>query len=304
MATANHVSRSIRERPPAGPWSSTSSRRSAPLPGGLQPDLPRARLGQSGRRRNLVPHARDRSCTPFVKRKSAGRDVAGIGIVNHARPSSSQSKDEQAVSPAIVWQSRQSQPQVEALLCARHGDGLPSTNWPRCRRLFHSNETGVAPRGEPDLRIERNPMNCSPAHRFLAALESNQAKCTQRRFQCLQNDALRTSDARMVTEPLHDLAIPLQMLPTSSQARVSPVLPHPLFGAEIPVSGIAGDHRPRSSGRPAPPRGGQEALEVRDRLIPPAEHRHELKDQPTSCSRPSPGRSRAGRLRTRGLGLH
>ena len=78
----------------------------------------------------------------------SGRDVAGIGIVNQRETLVVwDRKTSTAVSPAIVWQSRQSQPQVEALLARGMGDGLPEHDGSRPGRLFHGNETCLAPRG-------------------------------------------------------------------------------------------------------------------------------------------------------------
>ena len=58
----------------------------------------------------------------------SGRDVAGIGIVNQRETLVVwDRKTSNAVSPAIVWQSRQSQPQVEALLTRGMGEVYQST---------------------------------------------------------------------------------------------------------------------------------------------------------------------------------
>ena len=60
--------------------------------------------------------------------KVSGRDVAGIGIVNQRETLVVWDRETSiAVSPAIVWQSRQSQPQVEALLARGMGPLYQST---------------------------------------------------------------------------------------------------------------------------------------------------------------------------------
>ena len=58
----------------------------------------------------------------------SGREIAGVGIVNQRETLVVWDQESgQAVTPAIVWQSRQSQPQIEALLARGMGATYQST---------------------------------------------------------------------------------------------------------------------------------------------------------------------------------
>ena len=140
-------SRSTRERPPAGPWSSTNLQGRSRWPGSRRPRSIPTPVG-SIRTQPKSGLRRSRQLAPLSNMRLIGNDIAGIGIVNQRETLVVWDRETStAAAPAIVWQSRQSQPQVDALLDSRHGPGLPKQDGPGPGRLFHGVETGLAPRG-------------------------------------------------------------------------------------------------------------------------------------------------------------
>ena len=177
----------------------------------------------------------------------SGRDIAGIGIVNQRETLVVWDRAlGTAVSPAIVWQSRQSQPQVEALLARGMGPVYQSTTGLVPDAYFTASK--LAWLLEEDLSVRRR----AESGELLAGtvdswllwnLTGGAVHATD------VSNASRTMlfDIRTLqwsTNLVQDMAIPAQMLPhVVASAAVSGLTVPKLFDAEIPLSGIAGDQQ-------------------------------------------------------------
>ena len=150
------------------------------------------------------------------------------------------------MSPAIVWQSRQSQPQVEALLTRGMGPAYQSKTGLVPDAYFTASKLAWLLEDEPDLRrrAEAGELLAGTVDSWLlwnltggavhATDVSNASRTMLFDIQTLEWSA----------ELLQDLAIPPQMLPrVVASAGVVGLAAPELFGAEIPVSGIAGDQQ-------------------------------------------------------------
>ena len=177
----------------------------------------------------------------------AGRDLAGIGIVNQRETLVVWDRATgTAVSPAIVWQSRQSQPHVDALLARGMGSVYQRTTGLVPDAYFTASKLAWLLEDQPALRrrADAGDLLAGTVDSWLLwNLTGGAVHATD------VSNASRTMlfDIRTLDwspELLQDLAIPRLMLPRLvSSAGVAGVTAPDLFGAEIPVSGIAGDQQ-------------------------------------------------------------
>jgi glycerol kinase len=177
----------------------------------------------------------------------SGSDIGTIGIVNQRETLVVWDRETStAVAPAIVWQSRQSQPQIEALLA-------------RGMETAYQDRTGLVPdayftasklawlleeNGDLRRRAEAGELLAGTIDSWLLwNLTSGAVHATD------VSNASRTMlfDFRKLewsADLVQDMAIPPQMLPrVVASAGISALTAPELFGAEIPVSGIAGDQQ-------------------------------------------------------------
>jgi len=181
------------------------------------------------------------------KARLSGGEVAGIGIVNQRETLVVWDREtSKAVSPAIVWQSRQSQPQVEALLARGMGPAYQSRTGLVPDAYFTASKLGWTLEDRPDLRrrAESGELLAGTVDSWLLwNLTAGHVHATDvsnaSRTMLYDIEALEWS-----SELLEDMAIPRQMLPeVTSSAGIAGITAADVFGAEIPVSGIAGDQQ-------------------------------------------------------------
>ena len=269
MGTANHIL--------ALDQGTTSSRaivfdqfgREVSGPAANDPDLSPPRLGQSGCSRNLdydAPNSSRRTSTGGVIRRRSRwhrhREPArNARCLGSARRAQRRLRDRLAEPPEPA--------SVEALLTEAWAAYQSKTGLVP-DAYFTASKTCLAPRGQPDLRrrAEAGDLLAGTVDSWLL-WNRPEARCTPPTSPTPRERCSSTSDSRMVGRALQDMAIPLQMCPGGGQ-RGSLVTAPELFGAEIPV-GLPAINRPRSSGRPASPRGGQEHLW--DRFLSAHEYR-------------------------------
>jgi glycerol kinase len=176
-----------------------------------------------------------------------GPDVAGIGIVNQRETLIVWDRETStAASPAIVWQSRQSQPQVDALLARGMGPAYQSRTGLVPDAYFTASKLAWLLEDQPDLRhrAESGELLAGTVDSWLlwnltgGAVHATDVTNASRTM-LFDIQALDWSP-----ELIRDLAIPPQMLPrVVSSAGVAGFAVPQLFGTEIPVSGIAGDQQ-------------------------------------------------------------
>jgi glycerol kinase len=177
----------------------------------------------------------------------SGHDVAGIGIVNQRETLVVWDREtSNPVSPAIVWQSRQSQPQVEALLARDMGATYQRTTGLVPDAYFTASKLAWLLEENADLRrrAEAGELLAGTVDSWLLwNLTAGAVHATD------ISNASRTMlfDIRTLewsTILIQDMAIPPQMLPrVVASAGISGLTVPELFGTEIPVSGIAGDQQ-------------------------------------------------------------
>src|SRR5215213_2987176 len=177
----------------------------------------------------------------------SGSNVAGIGIVNQRETLVVWDRDtSSAVSPAIVWQSRQSQPQVEALLTRGMGPNYQSKTGLVPDAYFTASKLAWLLEGDPSLRrrAESGELLAGTIDCWLLwNLTGGAVHATD------VSNASRTMlfDIRTLewsSDLVHDMAIPPEMLPrVVASAGLSALTVPELFGEAIPVSGIAGDQQ-------------------------------------------------------------
>jgi len=176
-----------------------------------------------------------------------GSDIAGIGIVNQRetlivwdRATSG------AVSPAIVWQSRQSQPLIDALLTRGMGPAYQSKTGLVPDAYFTASKLAWLLEVQPDLRrrAESGELLAGTVDSWLlwnltaGAVHATDVSNASRTM-LFDIQALDWSP-----ELIQDMAIPRQMLPrVVASAGVTGFTVPQLFSAGIPVSGIAGDQQ-------------------------------------------------------------
>jgi glycerol kinase len=177
----------------------------------------------------------------------SARDIAGIGIVNQRETLVVWDRETSAaVSPAIVWQSRQSQPQVAALLSRGMGPTYQSTTGLVPDAYFTASKLAWLLEEDPSLRrrAEGGELLAGTVDSWLLwNLTGGAVHATD------VSNASRTMlfDIRTLewsTDLLQDMAIPPQLLPRVVASAGGSALTAPeLLGGEIPVSGIAGDQQ-------------------------------------------------------------
>jgi glycerol kinase len=176
-----------------------------------------------------------------------GADLAGVGIVNQRETLVVWDRETSEPSaPAIVWQSRQSQPQVDALLTRGLGPAYQRKTGLVPDAYFTASKLAWLLEDQPDVRrrAEAGDLLAGTVDSWLLwNLTGGEVHATD------VSNASRTMLFDIETlewsaEILKDMAIPLQMLPrVVSSAGVTGLTAPDLFGAEIPVSGIAGDQQ-------------------------------------------------------------
>jgi glycerol kinase len=177
----------------------------------------------------------------------AGHEIAGIGIVNQRETLVVWDRATgTAAAPAIVWQSRQSRPQVDALLARGMGPAYQRRTGLVPDAYFTASKLSWLLEEHPDLRrrADAGDLLAGTVDSWLLwNLTGGAVHATD------VSNASRTMLFDIQTldwspELLQDLAIPPSMLPrVVSSASVAGVTAPALFGAEIPVSGIAGDQQ-------------------------------------------------------------
>ncbi len=176
-----------------------------------------------------------------------GRDIAGIGIVNQRETLVVWDREtSKPAAPAIVWQSRQSEPQVEALLARGKGPAYQCKTGLVADAYFTASKLAWLLEDQPDMRsrAESGELLAGTVDTWLLwNLTGGAVHATD------VSNASRTMLFDITTldwspELVQDMAIPRQMLPelVSSSGRAGVTAPG-LFGTEIPVSGIAGDQQ-------------------------------------------------------------
>jgi glycerol kinase len=174
-------------------------------------------------------------------------DVAAIGIVNQRETLVVWDRVTSApVAPAIVWQSRQSQPQVEALLARGMGPAYQCKTGLVPDAYFTASKLAWLLEENRDLRrrAEAGELLAGTVDSWLLwNLTGGAVHATD------VSNASRTmlfdiQTLEWSTDLVMDMAIPPQMLPrVVASAGISGMTAPELFGAEIPVSGIAGDQQ-------------------------------------------------------------
>jgi glycerol kinase len=176
-----------------------------------------------------------------------GNEIAGIGIVNQRETLIVWDRETStAAAPAIVWQSRQSQPQVDALLERGMGPAYQSKTGLVPDAYFTASKLAWLLESQPDLRrqAEAGDLLAGTVDSWLlwnltagaihATDVSNASRTMLFDIQTLDWSA----------ELVQDMAIPRQMLPqVVSSAGVAGITAPDLFDAEIPVAGLAGDQQ-------------------------------------------------------------
>jgi glycerol kinase len=176
-----------------------------------------------------------------------GSDIAGIGIVNQRETLIVwDRRTGRAAGPAIVWQSRQSQPQVAALLTRGMGPVYQGKTGLFPDAYFTASKIAWLLEDQPELRLraESGDLLAGTVDSWLlwnltAGVVHATDVSNASRTMLFDIQALDWSP-----ELIQDMAVPRQMLPrvVSSVGIGGFAIPQ-FFGAEIPVSGIAGDQQ-------------------------------------------------------------
>jgi len=175
----------------------------------------------------------------------SGAQVAAIGIANQRETLVVwDRKSGRPVAPAIVWQSRQSQPQIAELLSRNVGPMYQRITGLVPDSYFTASKLAWLFDGQPELRrrAENGELLVGTVDSWLIwKLTEGRAHVTD------ATNASRTMlfDIRAhdwSEDVLADLAIPRQVLPqVVASAGFVATVSAAHFGAEIPVTGIAGD---------------------------------------------------------------
>jgi glycerol kinase len=176
-----------------------------------------------------------------------GTNIGGIGIVNQRETLVVWDRQtNSAISPAIGWQSRQSQPQVEALLARGMGPAYQSKTGLVPDAYFTASKLAWLLEDQSDLRrrADAGELLAGTVDSWLLwNLTGGAVHATD------VSNASRTMLFDIQTldwspELIQDMAIPHQILPqVMSSAGVAGFALPQLFGAVIPVAGIAGDQQ-------------------------------------------------------------
>ena len=177
----------------------------------------------------------------------SGRDLAGIGIVNQRETLVVWDRESStSVSPAIVWQSRQSQPQIEALLTRGMGPAYESKTGLVPDAYFTASKLAWLLEDEPSLRrrAEAGELLAGTVDSWLLWNLSGGAVHATDVSNASRTMLFDIQTLEWSAELLQDLAIPHSMLPrVVASAGVLGLSAPKLFHAEIPVSGMAGDQQ-------------------------------------------------------------
>jgi glycerol kinase len=183
----------------------------------------------------------------LAQAKLTGQDVAGIGIANQRETLVVWDRlTGEPVAPAIVWQSRQSQPVIEALVFRGMSPMYQRTTGLVPDAYFTASKLAWLLDERPEIRRRANDGELLAGtidSWLLWRLTAGAVHATD------ASNASRTMlfDIRALdwsSQLLADLAIPRQMLPrvVPSSGLIGATSPE-YFGAEIPVSGVAGDQQ-------------------------------------------------------------
>jgi glycerol kinase len=176
-----------------------------------------------------------------------GRDIAATGITNQRETLIVWDRNSSSpVAPAVVWQSRQSQPQVDALEARGMGPTFQSVTGLVPDAYFTATKLAWLLQDYPELRrrAEAGELLAGTVDSWLLwNLTGGRLHATD------PSNASRTMlfDIRSLVwspELLLDLSIPRSMLPAvvPSAGHIGYTSPD-WFGSEIPIAGIAGDQQ-------------------------------------------------------------
>lgn len=173
--------------------------------------------------------------------------VAGIGITNQRETLVVWERASgNPVHPAIVWQSRQSAPQVEALEARGMGPVYTSVTGLVPDAYFTATKLAWLLNEQPELRsrAEAGELLAGTVDSWLIWNLTAGARHITDVTNASRTMLLDLATRQWSAELLGDLALPAQMLPdvvpSSGQLAVTA---GELFGAEIPITGIAGDQQ-------------------------------------------------------------
>ena len=189
----------------------------------------------------------DTARTAIAQVGLAGADLAAIGIANQRETLIAWDRESgEPVSPAIIWQSRQSQPIIDALLARGQGEDYQRRTGLVPDSYFTASKLAWLLQEHPELRrrAEAGELLAGTVDTWLlwnltgGAIHATDASNASRTM------LFDINTFAWSRELLADLDIPTQVLPrvipSSGHAGVtSPAL----FGTEIPITGIAGDQQ-------------------------------------------------------------
>ncbi|MCA9881048.1 MAG: glycerol kinase, partial [Thermomicrobiales bacterium] len=177
----------------------------------------------------------------------ASEQIAGIGITNQRETLVVWERASGApVHPAIVWQSRQSAPQVAALEARGMGPTYTTTTGLVPDAYFTATKLAWLLEEQPGLRAraEAGELLAGTIDSWLIWNLTAGARHITDVTNASRTMLLDLESRRWSPELLGDLAIPAHMLPdvVPSSGQLAATTGE-IFGAEIPVTGIAGDQQ-------------------------------------------------------------
>lgn len=183
----------------------------------------------------------------IVRADIAPSDIASIGITNQRETLVVWERASgNPVHPAIVWQSRQSAAQVEALLARGMGPAYTHLTGLVPDAYFTATKMAWLLQEMPDLRAraEAGELLAGTIDSWLIWNLTGGARHITDVTNASRTMLLDLETQQWSPELLGDLAIPEQMLPevVSSSGALAWTAGE-LFGAEIPITGIAGDQQ-------------------------------------------------------------
>jgi glycerol kinase len=174
-------------------------------------------------------------------------DVASIGITNQRETLVVWEKATgQPVHPAIVWQSRQSAPQVEALLARGMGPAYTHVTGLVPDAYFTATKLAWLLEEKPELRAraEAGELLAGTVDSWLIWNLTGGKRHITDVTNASRTMLLDLETRQWSPELLGDLGIPAQMLPEVVASRGELAMTSgDLLGAEIPIAGIAGDQQ-------------------------------------------------------------
>ena len=174
-------------------------------------------------------------------------DIASIGITNQRETLVVWERATgEPVHPAIVWQSRQSAPQVEALLARGMGPAYTYLTGLVPDAYFTATKMAWLLEAAPDLRAraDAGELLAGTVDSWLIWNLTGGAHHITDVSNASRTMLLDLETQQWSPELLRDLAIPVQMLPeiVSSSGALG-MTSGDVTGAELPISGIAGDQQ-------------------------------------------------------------